>query len=185
MTTYAPILISILSLVVSIVSASVAYYAAWRAAQAEKPVFWIDVARTEKSEMYLTTVSVRNRSKFDMRMESVSVPIQAVPVTKKQDFVLVQYSNALQISDDGTVIGFRDIDKVERCLKFSFDKPKTVHPETTETQKFWLIRSPISAADQVELSFGVRIMKQKPQYKRITLTAKITSSGMVLQVPMA
>jgi hypothetical protein len=174
-TTYLPIAISIVSLALSC-------YATWRTTQAEKPIWWIDVARTEKPDFYLATVSIRNQSRYDLRLESVMVPIQAVPVTRKQDFVLVEYANALEGRADGTMGLVSNFDKAEKSLKFSLTTPKTIHSGGAETQKFWLLRSPISTAEAVEITFGVRTMKQNPKYELIVLEAKIPSGGIVLGI---
>jgi hypothetical protein len=168
-----PELISALALAVSFLSLAVSFFMAWRTAAAEKPLAWVKLEPTGKPDCWLAMIHLRNRSKFDVRAASVSVPIKAVPVTRKQDFLIIEYSKGLTTAADGKRVILENFDNVERCLKVSFEHGKLARPEETGVFHVFLLRSSLSAAPLVKMTFCWETMKPRSRFKCVSLVGQI------------
>jgi hypothetical protein len=158
---------------------------AWRTAAAEKPLAWVKLEPTEKADCWLATIHLRNRSKFDFRAHSVWVPISAVPITKKQDFWMLDYGKGLTTAPDGTRVISENFDHLEQHFKVSFERSAPVRPEDTGAVSVLLIRSGLSAAALVKMSFCMEVMKPRPRLKTVSLTAKIPSEILGIHISNA
>jgi hypothetical protein len=180
-----PEIISALALGVSIFSLAVTLFMAWRTAAAERPLAWVKLEPTEKADCWLATIHLRNRSKLDLRAHSVWVPITAGPVTRKQDFWMLDYGKELTTAQDGKRVILDSLDHLDRHLKVSFERSAPVQPGDTGAVSVLLIRSGLSAATIVKMSFCMEEMKPRPRLKTMSLTANIPSETLRMHISSA
>jgi len=167
-----PEVISALALGVSALSLAVSVVMAWRSAAAEKPLAWVKLDPTGRADRWLANIHLRNRSKCDLRAHSVSVPIRAVPITKKQEFWLLKYGQEPVATADAKDVHF----------KLLMDTEMLVRPGETRVFPVLLIRSPLSDATSVKMTFCMEVMKRRPHFKIVTLLAKVPSASLSIHI---
>jgi|HubBroStandDraft_6_1064221.scaffolds.fasta_scaffold111911_4 hypothetical protein len=180
-----PEIISAMALAVSVLSLAISFYMAARAAMAEKPVAWVKLENTSRHDVWLANIYLRNQSKFDLRALTVSIPIIGVPITKKQDFWMLEYYSAFEADGAGGRTPRTDLDGVERHLKLLLQDSPSVSPGETKVFRFWLVRSTISAASAVKMTFGIEIMKPQPCLKSMNLKGHIESGSIAIRLSSA
>ena len=173
-----PEIISALALAVSVLSLAATLFIAWRTAAAEKPLAWIKLEPTGNEECWVANIHLRNRSRFDLRGREVWVPIKSVPITKKQDFFMIEYSNGFTTAPSGKRVLIDDFDHVERAFKIIFGDNAPVKPGATQVLPVLLIRSRFSDELIVRMSFRFEIMKPQPRYSVINLIGRIPTGAL-------
>jgi hypothetical protein len=158
---------------------------AWRTAAAERPHAWVKLEFTGKADCWLATIHLRNPTKFDLRAHSVWVPTGAVPVTKKQDFWMLDYGKGLTTAPDGRRVILESFDHLERHFKVTFERNAPVRPGDTGAVSVLLIRSGSSAAARVEMSFCFEVLKPRPRLKTVSLTGQIPSEILGIHISAA
>jgi hypothetical protein len=172
--------VSIFSLAVSIM--------AWRTAVAERPLAWIKLEPIGKADnCWLATVHLRNRSKFDLRAESLGVLIRVGstmlrtsarpsasvwPTVKAEDFWLREISREPTRDEAAKPIDLEK-DFLPNCLKVVFERGAIVRPGDTGVFRVLLVRSSKSAKPFVKMTFSMEVMKPRPRFKTVSMRCQI------------
>ena len=170
-----PEIISALALGVSVLSLSMSLFMAWRTAAAERPVAWVKLEPTEKADCWLVKIHLRNRSNLDLRALSVWVPVRAVPITKKQDFWMLEYSKGLRTAADGRRVLLENFENLEREFKVMLQPSAPVRPGDTGIFHVILFRSALSDAALVKMTLCIEVMKPRPRIMNFSLVGQIPS----------
>jgi hypothetical protein len=178
MTWTPPEFISAWALLISALGFGVSIFSLWQTFAAETPIAWLDVQTTETTDCWIANVHLRNRSSVTLRAVSVSVPIGAVPIGKKQDFLLGDYEAAMV--DDG---GNRSLslERAGRDINLSL-RNRTVRPEEVGTFPVLLFRGALSDAASVQMRFCIQSMAARRRFKTITVTSHIPDGGLTMEI---
>ena len=180
-----PEIISLLALGISALSLSVSLYMAWRTAVAERPFAWVELGPTGKADCWTAKINLRNRSKFDLHAHSAWVPIDSVPITKKQNFRMLEYGGALTTTPDGRRVLAANCEELERQFKVSFQSSSPIPPGETGIFRVHLFRSTLSDATAVKMTFCVEVMKPRSRLRTLSLIGQISSGTMRIQLASA
>jgi hypothetical protein len=173
-------IISSLALGVSFLSLAVSFFMAWRTAAAERPVVWVKVEPTPKADCWLVTIHLRNRSKYDIRAVSVAVPLNVVPITKKQKFLMVELKVGTTTKEDGTLVLVDNLDHVVRYFDLHFGPEALVRPGDTKAFQLLLVRSILCSATWVKMRFRYELLKPRLSITTLSFKAHIPPATMTL-----
>ena len=140
------------------------------------------IQATRTPDCWIANINLRNRSKVTLRAVSVSVPITAVPISKKQDFILGDYEAAMVHSDSGERVLSPDLAGRGCFFKLVFDTPpnRTVQPEEVGSFPVLLFRGPLSHASWVKIQFCIQTMEAKPRFKMLAVRGAIPGAGLTI-----
>jgi hypothetical protein len=128
----------------------------------EKPTFWLDLTKLTE-DVWRLTLNVRNRTKYSIRLDAISVKVDRVPVDKSQDFLLGDYHEISEVIENSPNQASEFVRGRDTSLKMSLDA--TVHPEETVAKHVLLFRGRASNAMTAKISVHYDILKESPTHR--------------------
>ena len=175
-------IVSSLALLVSCSSFAIAYLSFRRTTRLDEPNAWAELEPIDQPNCWKVKVTIKNPTRYPLKLESLSVPIERVPIDAKQDFTLSPTAAGLKPQTQEAIM---EAMKTGAVIGVFLKMPLadvTVAADRDGSIEAYIKRGSLSAASEARLTLHYCAMLETPRYRTITLRARIPGGGMTLHL---
>ena len=175
-------IIASLAFAVSCASFIVAYLSFRRTTKLDEPNARAEVEPIAQENCWKVKVCLNNPTRYPLKIEALSVPIDRIPIDAKQDFVLSPTVEGLRPQTRESLIeAMKSGDPTGVYVKMHVSET-TVAAESEGSVEAFIKRGAMSTASEARLTLHYWVMLERPRYRTLTLRARIPAGGISLHI---